>query len=310
MSFMRNVSELRENPLSLAIYGAEEDIADLVESVREHGILTPLLVREDGTIISGHRRFRAARQLGYEAVPCELIAFSSQEEEEIVLIAANKSRQKTAVQLLREGERMKEAVAAQMKKRQLSGLKWNSNCEENSTATVGTNMGPTVGGSGSKGKRVKATNIISDALGLSRTSWLRLDSVSRAAKAGSPVAVEALLQLNQGKITINRALSMVKKSLRVQDAKGEREITFGEESLKNAKNYLEALSGILRAVLDSQEEFDYMQWLMFCEGLKGLADTESELSKKMDAMMKKEIEESLKVLKEGSEATAAVTPAA
>ena len=153
MSFMRNVSELRENPLSLAIYGAEEDIADLVESVREHGILTPLLVREDGTIISGHRRFRAARQLGYEAVPCELIAFSSQEEEEIVLIAANKSRQKTAVQLLREGERMKEAVAAQMKKRQLSGLKWNSNSGENSTATVGTNMGPTDGSGGSKALR-------------------------------------------------------------------------------------------------------------------------------------------------------------
>ena len=32
MSFMRNVSGLRENPLSLAIYGAEEDIADLVRA--------------------------------------------------------------------------------------------------------------------------------------------------------------------------------------------------------------------------------------------------------------------------------------
>lgn len=290
MSFMRNVSELRENPLSLAIYGAEEDIADLVESVREHGILTPLLVREDGTIISGHRRFRAARQLGYEAVPCELIAFSSQEEEEIVLIAANKSRQKTAVQLLREGERMKEAVAAQMKKRQLSGLKWNSNCEENSTATVGTNMGPTVGGSGSKGKRVKATNIISDALGLSRTSWLRLDSVSRAAKAGSPVAVEALLQLNQGKITINRALSMVKKSLRVKDAKGEREITFGEESLKNAKAHLDALTAILREVLAADGEYDYLDWLVFCENLGSLADQQTELSIKMKKLMDESID--------------------
>ena len=290
MSFMRKVSELKENPLSTAIYGAEEDVSDLAENIRDNGVLTPLLVKEDGHIVSGHRRFRAARQLGLEALPCELIEFSGPEEEEIVVISANKSRQKTALQLLREGERMKEAVAAQMKKRQLSGLKWNSNSGENSTATVGTNMGPTVESSGSKGKRVKTTNIISDALGLSRTSWLRLDSVSRAAKAGSPTAVEALLLLNQGKITINRALTMVKKSQRVIDAKGEREITFGEESLKNAQTHLNALTAILREVLAADGEYDYLDWLVFCESLGSLADQQTELSIKMKKLMDESID--------------------
>lgn len=54
-----------------------EDFNCLVESIRECGILHPLVVRkdEDGTytILAGHNRWRAARKIGLKDVPCIVI---------------------------------------------------------------------------------------------------------------------------------------------------------------------------------------------------------------------------------------------
>lgn len=50
----------------------EEALKELAESIREHGILQPLLVRPNGDmyeIIAGERRFRAAVSIGLEEVP-------------------------------------------------------------------------------------------------------------------------------------------------------------------------------------------------------------------------------------------------
>lgn len=50
-----------------------EGLEDLAASIREHGILQPLLVSPEGdgryTLIAGERRWRAARQAGLEMVP-------------------------------------------------------------------------------------------------------------------------------------------------------------------------------------------------------------------------------------------------
>jgi len=52
----------------------DEAMRELIESVREHGVLVPLEVRPHGThgyeIISGHRRQFAAIQAGLQTVPC------------------------------------------------------------------------------------------------------------------------------------------------------------------------------------------------------------------------------------------------
>lgn len=53
-----------------------EDMNDLIKSIRKHGILNPLIVRpaegDDGKyeIISGHRRFHAAQKLGMKKLLC------------------------------------------------------------------------------------------------------------------------------------------------------------------------------------------------------------------------------------------------
>lgn len=45
------------------------DIAALAESIREHGLLHPITVDEEGVLIAGGRRLAAMRKLGFETVP-------------------------------------------------------------------------------------------------------------------------------------------------------------------------------------------------------------------------------------------------
>ena len=55
----------------------DEDMIQLVESVKEQGVITPATVRqkEDGRyeLISGHRRKRACELAGFEALRCEVV---------------------------------------------------------------------------------------------------------------------------------------------------------------------------------------------------------------------------------------------
>jgi len=50
------------------------DLTDLALSIREHGVLQPIIVEGDNTgryrILAGERRFAACRSLGMEAIPC------------------------------------------------------------------------------------------------------------------------------------------------------------------------------------------------------------------------------------------------
>ena len=68
----KSVSDLKPHPLNAQVYGYYDsltDNADLAESIKKHGILTPLLVTMDNVIISGYRRWNAARELGLSEVP-------------------------------------------------------------------------------------------------------------------------------------------------------------------------------------------------------------------------------------------------
>lgn len=74
-----------------------EDMAELVESIRTHGVLTPLLVRpaKPGTyeVVSGHRRLHACKKLGIETVPT-LICTLEREDAIIALVDSNLHREK------------------------------------------------------------------------------------------------------------------------------------------------------------------------------------------------------------------------
>ena len=74
----------------------DEKMQETVESIREHGVICPLIVRpgkEDGyEIIAGHRRKRACELLGLETVPC-FIRDLTDEEATITMVDSNIQRE-------------------------------------------------------------------------------------------------------------------------------------------------------------------------------------------------------------------------
>lgn len=66
------VDELQSNPLQPRGVISPESLVDLVDSIREHGILEPLVVAKTPAgyqIIAGERRWRAAKAVGLGTVP-------------------------------------------------------------------------------------------------------------------------------------------------------------------------------------------------------------------------------------------------
>ena len=73
----------------------DEDMAQLVESIKERGIITPATVRqkEDGRyeLISGHRRKRACELAGFETLRCEVVDLN-RDEATILMVESNYQR--------------------------------------------------------------------------------------------------------------------------------------------------------------------------------------------------------------------------
>ncbi len=68
---------------------SDASIAELADSIREKGIIQPLLVRPSGDgyeLIAGERRYRAAQTLGLESVPVVIRAVDDREALELALI--------------------------------------------------------------------------------------------------------------------------------------------------------------------------------------------------------------------------------
>jgi ParB family chromosome partitioning protein len=66
------ISAIRPNPQQPREHFDEETLASLADSIREVGVLQPILVRErDGEyeMIAGERRWRAARRVGMQTIP-------------------------------------------------------------------------------------------------------------------------------------------------------------------------------------------------------------------------------------------------
>ena len=52
---------------------SDTEIIALVESMQAQGVLEPLVLTEDGYIVSGHRRCAAAKLAKLKTVPCRLL---------------------------------------------------------------------------------------------------------------------------------------------------------------------------------------------------------------------------------------------
>jgi ParB family chromosome partitioning protein len=84
------VEQIRPNPYQPRTVFDPDKLAELVASVREHGVLQPVLLRrvavDSYELIAGERRFRAAQEAGLRAIPALVKEYSEPQMLEVALI--------------------------------------------------------------------------------------------------------------------------------------------------------------------------------------------------------------------------------
>lgn len=75
------IDAIERNPFQPRHEIAHDSLGELADSIRQHGLLQPLLVRPHNgryQLIAGERRWLAARQAGLEHVPCRVLELDDQ----------------------------------------------------------------------------------------------------------------------------------------------------------------------------------------------------------------------------------------
>lgn len=83
----------------------DPEIVALSASIREHGIKEPLVITSDGWILSGHRRYAAAKLAGLQSVPCRIEQISRCGDRDRFMVALrehNRQREKSFDEKVRE----------------------------------------------------------------------------------------------------------------------------------------------------------------------------------------------------------------
>jgi ParB family chromosome partitioning protein len=84
------LEKLRANPNQPRKHFDQEDLAELADSIRSHGVIQPLIVEDAGDgnwiIVAGERRWRAARLAGLAEVPALVRSYSEEQRREVSLI--------------------------------------------------------------------------------------------------------------------------------------------------------------------------------------------------------------------------------
>ncbi len=95
-----------------------EEFAGLVDSIRKHGLIQPVVVRPSRSVrgathhrgyelVSGYRRFAALRKLGYETIPCVIMDLDDKGAFEVALV---ENIQRRSLDPIEEAEAFKSYV--------------------------------------------------------------------------------------------------------------------------------------------------------------------------------------------------------
>ncbi len=115
------VGVIDEDEINSEIYNDDaEALQELIEDIKSVGLSTPLTVRRHKslsdryTLISGHRRLKAVKSLGFVSIPCLVIATESEEDAlkaDIMHLTSNiLTRERTILERAREAKLLKQRV--------------------------------------------------------------------------------------------------------------------------------------------------------------------------------------------------------
>lgn len=101
---------IKDNRLQPRTYYDEEKLAELVASIKEKGVLQPILVRKIGLdyeVIAGERRLKAARMLGLDSVPALVKVVT---DREALVLALVENIQREDLNAIEEAQSFKKLV--------------------------------------------------------------------------------------------------------------------------------------------------------------------------------------------------------
>ena len=84
-----SVTKILPNPAQPRLSYDEDSLTELASSIREHGVLQPILVRPSGSkfeLIAGERRWRASQMAERETIPAIVVEFDEQTALEVSII--------------------------------------------------------------------------------------------------------------------------------------------------------------------------------------------------------------------------------
>jgi len=105
-----NPNQIKKNTMQPRKDFKQEQLADLVSSIKERGVLQPLLVRQKGDgyeLIAGERRLRAAETLNIEKVP---VIIKSATDQEALVLALIENIQREELNPIEEAQAFKRLI--------------------------------------------------------------------------------------------------------------------------------------------------------------------------------------------------------
>ena len=203
------VASLDFNRFSLSVYGDPDAETDgLLDSVRDRGVLVPLVVTPDGPgweVISGHRRLACARALVLHEVPCEVRSIPAGAARRRAVLDYNRQRRKSFGQLMREADALEVLLTAEAGGRRRANLRQNRNDAGPAECRNSDARARSAG-------RTDAT--IARALGIGgKDLYRQARAIWKVAQEGDPRALDSVARLEAGTKTIHAAY----KDLRRRD---------------------------------------------------------------------------------------------
>ncbi|WP_339060758.1 ParB/RepB/Spo0J family partition protein [Tepidibacillus marianensis] len=104
-----DLNRIRPNPYQPRKAFHQDQLADLMSSIKEHGIIQPIIVRKalkGYEIVAGERRWRASKELQLETIPAVIKDFSDQQVMEIALIENLQREDLNAIEIANAYEKL------------------------------------------------------------------------------------------------------------------------------------------------------------------------------------------------------------
>lgn len=106
------IEDIVPNPNQPRIHFNETELRELSESIQEHGVLQPLLVRKNGNgyeIIAGERRYQASKLAGLEELP---VIIKDVNDEEMLALALIENLQRSDLNPVEEAKGYRQLIDA------------------------------------------------------------------------------------------------------------------------------------------------------------------------------------------------------